>query len=122
MKKFYTDDFPIRQSQLPNTNANLKVAQLLETYLEEVGKDSSIPLGKFMALAELFTKFPRESDDSIYRAIDAFLRVMPLTIAFLAYETRGASLLPLIRHFWLKFVSLESLSEVLCFASKALDC
>lgn len=112
LKKFYTDDIPTRKSQLPNTTANLKVAQLLETYLEEVGKDSSIPLGKFMALAELFTQFPRESDDSIYRAIDAFLRVMPLTIAFdfgfFAYETRGASLLPLSRHFWLKFESLES--------------
>lgn len=82
VKKFYTDDIPARKSQLSNTTANRKVAQLLETYLEEVAKDSSIPLGKFIVLAELFTEFPRDSDDSLYRAIDAFFRVMPLPIAF----------------------------------------
>ena len=76
-KPFYAvPESPRNQKfQLPPTTANLKVAQLLETYLEEIAKDSSIPLEKFITLAELFTEFPRDSDDSIYRAIDGFLKV-----------------------------------------------
>lgn len=80
-KPFYpvTESPKNRRSQLPSTTANLKVAQLLETYLEEIAKDSSISLEKFINLAELFTEFPRDSDDSIYRAIDGFLRVLLTT-------------------------------------------
>lgn len=76
-KPFYTvTESPRNQrSQLPPTTANFKVAQLLETYLDEIAKDSTIFLEKFITLLELFTEFPRDSDDSIYRAIDGFLRV-----------------------------------------------
>lgn len=59
--------------------SNFKLGQLLETYLEEVAKDSSISLGKFITLADLFAEFPRNSDDGIYRAIDTFLRVIFVT-------------------------------------------
>lgn len=72
---FYDTETPSRKTLLPPTTANFKVAQLLETYLEEIAKDSSISFGKFLKLGELFTEFPRDSDDSIYRAIDGFLRV-----------------------------------------------
>ncbi|KAG0571034.1 hypothetical protein KC19_6G206900 [Ceratodon purpureus] len=72
--KFFSTEGPTRRPQLPPTSSNLKVARLLETFLEEVAKDSSIPIGKFVALADLFLDFPRESDDCVYRAIDAFLR------------------------------------------------
>lgn len=77
-KPFYaiTESPRNRKSQLPPRTANFKVAQLLETYLEEIAKDSSIALEKFITLAELLTEFPRDSDDSIYRAIDGFLRVL----------------------------------------------
>lgn len=79
-KPFYavTESPSNQRFQLPPTTANFKVAQLLETYLDEISKDSSIPLEKFIMLAELFTEFPRDSDDSIYRAIDGFLRVQLL--------------------------------------------
>ncbi|KAG0590398.1 hypothetical protein KC19_1G096700 [Ceratodon purpureus] len=78
-KPFYavTESPSNQRFQLPPTTANFKVAQLLETYLDEISKDSSIPLEKFIMLAELFTEFPRDSDDSIYRAIDGFLRAHP---------------------------------------------
>jgi len=72
---YVTESSPSRKTLLPPTTANFKVAQLLETYLEEVAKDSTINFGQFMKLAELFTEFPRDSDDSIYRAIDGFFRV-----------------------------------------------
>lgn len=76
--KFFTTEGPTRKLQLPPTSTNLVVAQLLESYLEEVAKDSSIPLGKFVAFSELFIEFPRESDDCVYRSIDTFLRVLTL--------------------------------------------
>jgi hypothetical protein len=78
-KKFYvstTEGSGSRiRSQLPPTTLNFKLGQLLEIYLEEVARDSTISLGKFIALADLFAEFPRDSDDGIYRAIDTFLRV-----------------------------------------------
>lgn len=78
-KAFYATEScsPSRKTLLAPTAANFKVAQLLEAYLEEVAKDSSIDVAQFMKLAELFTEFPRDSDDSIYRALDGFLRAHP---------------------------------------------
>jgi hypothetical protein len=74
--KFFSMEEPMRRPQLPPTSSNLKVAHLLESFLEAVAKDSSIPLGKFVALAELFVDLPRVSDDCVYQAIDTFLRVI----------------------------------------------
>lgn len=76
-KAFYATDTSkaSRAAPLPPTSANFKVAQMLETYLEEIAKDSSIAFAQFLRHVELFTEFPRGSDDSIYRAIDGFLRV-----------------------------------------------
>lgn len=79
-KKFFSTEGPTRRPQLPPTSANLKVSQVLEVYLEEVAKDPSIPLGKFVALADLFIEFPRVSDDCVYSAIDTFLRVLTYII------------------------------------------
>ena len=73
--KFFATEGPTRRPQLPPTLSNLKVAHLLKTFLEEVARDSSIPVGKFVALADLFVDFPRESDDCVYKAIDTFLKV-----------------------------------------------
>ena len=80
-KKFHVTEGPTRKPQLPAVTSNVKVARLLEVYLEEVSKDSSIPLAKFAALADLYTEFPRDSDDSIYKSIDNFLRVSPVEIS-----------------------------------------
>lgn len=86
-KKFHIAEGPTRKPQLPASTSNVKVARLLEVYLEEVSKNSSIPLAKFAALADLYTEFPRDSDDSIYRSIDSFLRVSPkeITSEFLVH-------------------------------------
>lgn len=75
--KFFSLEGPTRRPQLPATSSNLRVARILETFLEEVAKKSSIPVGKFVAIADLFIEFPRESDDCVYRAVDTFLKVLP---------------------------------------------
>lgn len=79
------------RSQLPSTTGNVKLGQLLETYLDEVARDSSISLGKFVSLADLFTEFPRDSDDGVYRAIDTFLKVLLLLLLTFQQNNAPAS-------------------------------
>lgn len=52
-----------------------KVARLVDGYLAEAAKDASLPLSKFVDLAEMVSSFPRSSHDGIYRAIDMYLKV-----------------------------------------------
>lgn len=54
-----------------------KVARLVDGYLAEVAKDASLPLSKFVDLAEMVSSFPRSSHDGIYRAIDMYLKEQP---------------------------------------------
>ncbi|EYU29635.1 hypothetical protein ABFS82_12G020200 [Erythranthe guttata] len=51
-----------------------KVARLVDGYLAEAARDSSLPLSKFVDLAEMVSGFPRSSHDGIYRAIDMYLK------------------------------------------------
>ncbi|CAI9111286.1 OLC1v1011474C1 [Oldenlandia corymbosa var. corymbosa] len=54
-----------------------KVARLVDGYLAEAARDSSLSLSKFMHLAEMVSTFPRQSHDGIYRAIDVYLKEHP---------------------------------------------
>jgi hypothetical protein len=72
---FYISEGPVRKPQYPPTIPNLKVAQLIESYLDEVAKDSNLSVAKFMTLTESFSELPRDSDDCLYRAIDSYLKV-----------------------------------------------
>lgn len=104
---FYVTESPNGKTLLAPTAANFKVAQLLETYLEEVAKDSSIAFGQFIKLAELFTEFPRDSDDSIYRTIDGFLRVRTPRSQF--------SLNPCLNNIMFKKIDFQKAALGCCF-------
>jgi hypothetical protein len=74
-KGFYPVEGPVRKLQYPPTIRNLKVAELMESYLEEIAKDSNLPVAKFMALIDSFSELPRDSDNCLYRTIDVYLTV-----------------------------------------------
>ncbi|KAH6823433.1 Phototropic-responsive NPH3 family protein [Perilla frutescens var. hirtella] len=54
-----------------------KVGRLVDGYLAEAARDLSLPLSKFMDLAEMVSTFPRSSHDGIYRALDMYLKEHP---------------------------------------------
>ncbi|CAK9868112.1 unnamed protein product [Sphagnum jensenii] len=76
-KGFYPVEGPVRKLQYPPTIRNLKVAELMESYLEEIAKDSNLPVAKFMALIDSFSELPRDSDNCLYRTIDVYLTAHP---------------------------------------------
>lgn len=55
--------------------SKIKVARLVDSYLAEAARDSSLPLSKFVDLASMVAAFPRSTHDGIYRAIDMYLKV-----------------------------------------------
>ncbi|XP_015167058.1 BTB/POZ domain-containing protein NPY2-like isoform X2 [Solanum tuberosum] len=57
--------------------SKLMVAKLVDGYLTEIAKDPNLPLSTFVGLAEMVTDFPRPSHDSLYRAIDIYLKEHP---------------------------------------------
>ncbi|MCO5575100.1 hypothetical protein L7F22_028897 [Adiantum nelumboides] len=58
-------------------NAKLKVAKLVDGYLAEVARDTNLALSRFLTLAELVPDFARPVHDSLYRAIDVYLKEHP---------------------------------------------
>ncbi|PIN12545.1 hypothetical protein CDL12_14843 [Handroanthus impetiginosus] len=54
-----------------------KVARFVDGYLAEAARDPSLPLAKFVDLAEMVSGFPRSTHDGIYRAIDMYLKEHP---------------------------------------------
>ncbi|KAI3462693.1 hypothetical protein Pfo_019356 [Paulownia fortunei] len=54
-----------------------KVARLVDGYLAEAARDSSLPLSRFLDLAEMVSGFSRSSHDGIYRAVDMYLKEHP---------------------------------------------
>ncbi|KAJ8548134.1 hypothetical protein K7X08_021370 [Anisodus acutangulus] len=57
--------------------SKLMVVKLVDGYLTEIAKDPNLPLSIFVGLAEMVTDFPRPGHDSLYRAIDIFLKAHP---------------------------------------------
>lgn len=60
------------------TNAKMRVARLVDSYLTEVARDRNLSLTKFQVLAEALPESARTCDDGLYRAIDSYLKVMIL--------------------------------------------
>ncbi|KAK6125248.1 hypothetical protein DH2020_040992 [Rehmannia glutinosa] len=54
-----------------------KVAKLVDGYLAEAARDSSLTLSRFLDLADMVSCFPRSTHDGIYRAIDMYLKEHP---------------------------------------------
>ncbi|KAK4357856.1 hypothetical protein RND71_023466 [Anisodus tanguticus] len=57
--------------------SKLMVVKLVDGYLTEIAKDPNLPLSIFVGLAEMVTDFPRPGHDSLYRAIDIYLKAHP---------------------------------------------
>ncbi|XP_057507839.1 BTB/POZ domain-containing protein At1g67900-like isoform X1 [Actinidia eriantha] len=66
-----------RRSSSASHSSKLKVAKLVDRYLQEVARDVNLPLSKFIALAEAVPDFARLDHDDLYRAIDIYLKAHP---------------------------------------------
>ncbi|KAL7592723.1 hypothetical protein Lser_V15G34276 [Lactuca serriola] len=60
-----------------NSNAKMRVARLVDSYLTEVSRDKNLSLTKFQVLAEALPESARSCDDGLYRAIDSYLKAHP---------------------------------------------
>ncbi|KAK2971808.1 hypothetical protein RJ640_018497 [Escallonia rubra] len=60
-----------------NSNAKMRVARLVDSYLTEVSRDRNLSLTKFQVLAEALPESARTCDDGLYRAIDSYLKAHP---------------------------------------------
>ncbi|MCD9559696.1 hypothetical protein HAX54_017858 [Datura stramonium] len=67
----------VRKPGVLSEASKLMVAKLVDGYLTEIAKDPNLPLSIFVGLAEMVTNFPRPGHDSLYRAIDIYLKEHP---------------------------------------------
>ncbi|XP_072982535.1 root phototropism protein 3 [Typha latifolia] len=59
------------------SNAKLRVARLIDSFLTEVSRDRNLSLTKFQVLAEALPESTRSCDDGLYRAVDSYLKAHP---------------------------------------------
>lgn len=63
-----------RRSSSASHSSKLKVAKLMDGYLQEIAREANLPLSKFIAIAEAIPDFSRIDHDDLYRAIDIYLK------------------------------------------------
>lgn len=66
-----------RRSSSASHSSKLKVAKLVDRYLQEIARDLSLPLSKMIAIAEAIPEFARVDHDDLYKAIDTYLKAHP---------------------------------------------
>ncbi|KAI3847482.1 hypothetical protein MKX03_011752 [Papaver bracteatum] len=66
-----------RRSSSASHSSKLKVAKLVDEYLQEIARDANLALSKVIALAEAIPDFARVDHDDLYRAIDIYLKSHP---------------------------------------------
>ncbi|KAJ9176314.1 hypothetical protein P3X46_011642 [Hevea brasiliensis] len=66
-----------RRSSSASHSSKLKVAKVIDAYLQEIARDVNLHLSKFIALAESIPDFARLDHDDLYRAIDIYLKAHP---------------------------------------------
>ncbi|OVA20598.1 NPH3 domain [Macleaya cordata] len=66
-----------RRSSSASHSSKLRVAKLVDEYLQEIARDVNLPLSKVIALAEAIPDFARIDHDDLYRAIDIYLKSHP---------------------------------------------
>lgn len=64
-----------RRSSSASHGARLKVAKLVDGYLQVIAGDEKLPLQKVVALAEAIPDFARPDHDDLYSVIDIYLKV-----------------------------------------------
>ncbi|KAF8776740.1 hypothetical protein HU200_003475 [Digitaria exilis] len=88
------DTMDVSDNLITSTSSSSKlaaVAKLVDGYLSEIAKDPSLPLEKFIALAELVPPASRPLHDTLYRAIDTYLKVCTVVLC------NSESLLPVFQ-------------------------
>ncbi|KZV24972.1 hypothetical protein F511_01942 [Dorcoceras hygrometricum] len=70
-------EFPETCTGCNSDASKMKVARLVDGYMAEAAKDSSLSLSRFANLFEIVSSFPRSTHDGIYRAIDIFMKEHP---------------------------------------------
>ncbi|KAF6165570.1 hypothetical protein GIB67_006460 [Kingdonia uniflora] len=60
-----------------SSNAKMRVAKLVDSYLTEVARDRNLSLTKFQVLSEALPESARSCDDGLYRAVDSYLKAHP---------------------------------------------
>ncbi|KAJ9563795.1 hypothetical protein OSB04_008955 [Centaurea solstitialis] len=73
-------DFELQESRRSSSashSSKIKVARLVDVYLQEIARDVNLPLSKFTALAEAIPDFARLDHDDLYKAIDIYLKSHP---------------------------------------------
>ncbi|KAK1376594.1 NPH3 domain-containing protein [Heracleum sosnowskyi] len=63
-----------RRSSSASHSSKLKVAKLVDGYLQVVAREANLPLSKFLQIAEALPGFARLDHDDLYRAIDIYLK------------------------------------------------
>ncbi|KAH6801914.1 Phototropic-responsive NPH3 family protein [Perilla frutescens var. frutescens] len=66
-----------RRSSSASHSSKLKVAKVVDGYLQEIAKDENLPMSKFIAVAEAIPEFARLNHDDLYKAIDIYLKGHP---------------------------------------------
>ncbi|KAL5718113.1 hypothetical protein ACHQM5_011051 [Ranunculus cassubicifolius] len=66
-----------RRSSSASHSSKLKVAKLIDRYLQEIARDVNLPLSKFVTVAEAVPDFARIDHDDLYKAIDIYLKSHP---------------------------------------------
>lgn len=64
-----------RRSSSASHSSKLKVAKLVDGYLQQISREEKLPLSKFISIAEAIPEFSRLDHDDLYRAIDIYLKV-----------------------------------------------
>lgn len=65
-----------RSSSSTINGSMVKVAKLVDGYLQEISRDVNVPLSKFISLGESIPELARLNHDDLYRAIDVYLKVI----------------------------------------------
>ncbi|XP_068665228.1 BTB/POZ domain-containing protein At1g67900-like [Aristolochia californica] len=66
-----------RRSSSASHSSKLKVAKLIDGYLQEIARDENLPLQKVITLAEAIPDFARPEHDDLYKVIDIYLKAHP---------------------------------------------
>lgn len=65
-----------RRSFSASHSSKLRVAKLIDGYLQEIARDKNLPMEKLIAVAETVPEFARVNHDDLYGVIDIYLRVI----------------------------------------------
>lgn len=66
-----------RRSSSASHSSKLRVAKLIDCYLQEISRDVNLPMEKVIAIAEAVPDFARHDHDDLYKVIDIYLRAHP---------------------------------------------